>query len=123
MINIICREGLYDKEFVKKWCVGFDALRRGQANITPQRVADITWIPEKKIIEAARLYGTHKPSHLHTHNGTTYASNVLQTSRAIAILPALTGNLDVNGGNVFAAGNYPPVMTYLSLRQFAQAFA
>lgn len=117
MINIICREGLYDKEFVAKWCLGFDALLERASEYTPQRVADITWIPEKKIIEAARLYGTHKPSHLHTHNGTTYASNVLQTSRAIAMLPALTGNLDVNGGNVFAAGNYPPVMTYLSLRQ------
>jgi len=117
MINVIIEEELYDKEFVEKWCMGFDELRGRAREYTPEQVAEITWVPKEKIVEAARLYATTKPAHLQTHNGTTYATNVLQTSRAIAILPALTGNLDINGGNVFAAQNYPPVLMYLGLRK------
>lgn len=117
MINIIIEEKLYDKDFVEKWCLGFDALRERAREYPPDRVAEITWVPKEKIIDAARLYGTTRPSHLQTHNGTTYASNVLQTSRAIAVLPALTGNLDVKGGNVFFLLNQPPVLTYMNMRQ------
>jgi len=117
MIHIIIEEGLFDKFFVEKWCLGFDELRQRAAEYPPEKAAEITWIPKEKIIEAARLYAAVRPSHLHTHNGTTYANNVLQTSRAIAILPALTGNIDVPGGNVFSAWNYPPVLTYMKMRK------
>lgn len=117
MINIIIEEELYDKDFVDKWCLGFDELRERVREYPPDRVAEITWVPKEKIIAAARLYGATRPSHLHTHNGTTYATNVIQTSRAIAILPALTGNLDVKGGNVFSNWNYPPVLTYMNMRK------
>jgi anaerobic selenocysteine-containing dehydrogenase len=117
MINIIIEERLYDQDFVDKWCVGFDELRQRAREYTPDRVEEITWVPKDKIIEAARLYSATRPSHLHTHNGTTYATNVVQTSRAIAILPALTGNIDVRGGNVFTMLNYPPVLTYMNMRQ------
>lgn len=124
MINVIIEEELYDKDFVKKWCLGFDELKQRAREYLPERVAEITWVPEEKIIAAARLYGNTKPSHLHTHNGTSYGTNVLQTSRAIAILPALTGNLDVKGGNVFANWNYPPeVLTYMNMRQLIRPSA
>ncbi|MDP2916447.1 MAG: molybdopterin-dependent oxidoreductase [Dehalococcoidia bacterium] len=116
-INIIIEEEMYDKQFVEKWCTGFEELRRRAREYPPERVADITWIPKEKIVAAAKLYGSTRPSHLHTHNGTTYATNVIQTSRAIAILPAITGNLDVKGGNVFSMWNYPPVLTYMNMRK------
>jgi anaerobic selenocysteine-containing dehydrogenase len=117
MINIIIEEGLYDKHFVEQWCIGFEELRQRAKEYTPQRVAEITWVPEEKIIEAARLYGSQRPSHLHTHNGTSYGPNVLNTSRATAILPALTGNLDVKGGNMFTNWHYPQIIPYMNLRK------
>ena len=124
MINIICEEGLYDKAFVETWCQGFEELRDRAREYPPQRVAEITWVPEGKIVEAARLYGTTRPSHLQSHNGTTYATNTLQTTRAIAILPALTGNLDVKGGNVFSVPwNYPPVLSYFTMRKMLRPSA
>lgn len=117
LINVIIGEGLYDKAFVDEWCLGFDELRERAAQYPPGRVAEITWVPEAQIVEAARMYAGNRPAHLHTHNGTTYGTNVFQTSRAISMLPALTGNLDVPGGNIFANGNYPPVLTYMNIRQ------
>jgi len=117
MLNIIIEEGLYDKEFIDEWCIGFDKLRERVKEYPPEKVADITWVPKEKIIEAARMYAENRPSHLHTHNGTTYSTNVLQGSRAISMLPIITGNLDVKGGNVFTIFNYPNVLTYMNMRQ------
>jgi anaerobic selenocysteine-containing dehydrogenase len=123
MINVIIEEELYNKEFVHKWCLGFDELRQRARGYPPERVAEITWVPKEKIIEAARLYGTTHPAHLHTHNGTTYNNNVLHISRALAMLPALTGNVDIKGGNVFTNWNYPPVLTYMNMRKLLRPSA
>jgi len=123
MINVIIEEGLYDKDFVAKWCLGFDELRHRAAEYPPSRAAEITWISEEKIVAAARLYGTHTPSHLHTHNGTSYGTNVIHTSRATAMLPALSGSVDVKGGNMFNNWHYPPVIPYMSMRSLLRPSA
>lgn len=111
MINVIIAEGLYDREFVAEWTVGFEELRRRAAEYTPERVAAITWIPAEDIIAAARLYATAKPAAIHwgvpidkNPEGTTVA-------QAISHLWCLTGNLDVPGGNVIARPAYG-VTTY-----------
>lgn len=100
MMNIIINEGLYDKEFVEKWTVGFEELRRMVKEYTPEKVEKITWIPASKIIEAAILYAANKPAQiLFSTNSTIQHSNGVQTHRAITLLPALTGNFEVKGGN------------------------
>jgi anaerobic selenocysteine-containing dehydrogenase len=76
---------------------------------TPERVEQITWVPAEQIVAAARTYATTKPAVLMTHMGTAMNPNSIQTSRALSILIAITGNLDVSEGNVFArypAGGY-----------------
>ena len=79
------------------------------ATYPPERVEEITWVPREQIASAARLYATTKPAVLMTHMGTAMNPNSIQTSRALSILIAITGNLDVSEGNVFArypAGGY-----------------
>jgi anaerobic selenocysteine-containing dehydrogenase len=50
--------------------------------------------------EAARLYATTKPAKLHlSANSTTHHSNGVQNHRAVILLAAITGNIDVRGGN------------------------
>ncbi|MEM3551336.1 MAG: molybdopterin-dependent oxidoreductase [Candidatus Bathyarchaeia archaeon] len=100
MINVIINEGLYNREFVERWCYGFNELRRHVQKYTPQRVEEITWVPKEKIIEAARTYATIKPASLHTFLGVMMHPNAFQTLRAITMLPALTGNVDIPGGNI-----------------------
>jgi len=76
---------------------------------TPERVEEITWVPKEQIIAAARMYATTKPAVLMSHMGTAMNPNSIQTSRALSILIAITGNLDIVDGNVFAqypAGGY-----------------
>ncbi len=62
MLNVIINEGLYDKEFVDKWCLGFDQIKALVQEYPTDRVADITWLAEKDIIQAARWYATLKPA-------------------------------------------------------------
>ncbi len=106
MMNIIINEGLHDEEFLEKWTVGFEGLKKLAAEYTPERAAAITWVPAEKIIAAARLYATNKPAKLHlSGNSTTHHSNGVQNHRAIILLATVTGNIAVAGGNRMAVSS------------------
>ena len=67
---------------------------------SPEKTAEITWIPAEQIRSGARLLGKTKPACYYTYVGLEEHTNAMQTNRAISILYGLTGNLDVRGGNV-----------------------
>ncbi len=100
MLNVIIDEELYDKHFVENYTEGFDALVERVKEYPPSRAAEITWIPEEIIKEMARLYATTKPACLLWGNGLDQSANCFQTARALLILRAITGNIDVPGGDV-----------------------
>lgn len=101
MLNVIIGENLYDKEFVDNWTVGFNELENHVKQFTPEWAEKITGIPKEKIIEVTRVYATTKPGLNHDGNGLDQHPNVIQTVRTLGILSAITGNVDVPGGNVF----------------------
>lgn len=98
MLNLIITEGLYDKEFVGNWTSGFDELAERVGPCTPAWAEEITWVPAEKIIAAARLFATSKPATLEWGVAVEHTPNCFQTCRALAMLPAVTGNIDVPGG-------------------------
>lgn len=100
MIHVILREGLNDQAFVEKWTVGFDALKIHVRDYSPEKVAEITWVPSETIEALARLYATSKPASIVWGNGIDNNRNNFQSARAIAILRAITGNIGVPGGDV-----------------------
>jgi len=100
MLNVIINEELYDKAFVEQWTVGFSELRDHIQDYAPERVADITWVPAEVIKQAARFYGTNKPACIQWGNALDQGVNSFQTARAICILRAITGNLEVPGGEL-----------------------
>ncbi len=105
MLNVIINERLYDEEFVESWTHGFDDLRGLVMEYPPERAEEITWVPASLIEEVARAYATRKPAVLEEGNGLDQHTNVVQTTRVLAILRALTGNLGVPGGHVFRPGS------------------
>ena len=111
MLNVIINEGLYDKEFVENWTFGFDELKERVQDYPPDKVAEVTWVPKEKIIEAARLYADSKPAAIHW--GVPIDGNPQGTVAAQAInhIWAITGNIDVPGGNVIARPSHG-VTTY-----------
>jgi len=111
MLNVIINEELYDKEFVEKWTFGFDELKKRVQEYPPDKVADITWVPEEKIIEAARLYAANKPSAIQWGEPVDAQREGGVVAQAINHLWAITGNIDNPGGNVIARPSHG-VTTY-----------
>jgi anaerobic selenocysteine-containing dehydrogenase len=114
MLNVIINEELYDREFVNRWCLGFEELRERVQEYPPDEVAAITSLSRDDIIKAAMLYATTKPATIYSRAALEMQANATQTLRAISILRAVTGNIDVKGGNIFncpvpglLAYNYP----------------
>jgi anaerobic selenocysteine-containing dehydrogenase len=77
-------------------------LCRQAAEYPVERVSEITWVPEKDIIEAARLYATSHPASIQWGLAIDSTPAITPTAQAITNLWCLTGNLDVPGGNVIA---------------------
>jgi len=99
MINVIISEGLFDREFVDKWTVGFDELKVHVQDYPPEKVAEITWVPAETIRQAARIYATNKPATVGLWgNALDTNVNSFEAGRTLAILAAITGNFDVPGG-------------------------
>ena len=103
MIRTIIEEELYDKEFVDQWCHGFDELVRRVQDYPVEKVAGITGIPAASIREAARAYATVKPGLIFHLTGVEEQPNATQTIQARYVLPGITGNIDIKGGDVMMA--------------------
>lgn len=101
MLNVIISEGLYDHDFVKNWCSGFEELRNRLQEYPLERVAQITWVPKEKIVEAARVFATTKPACVIEWLAIEQNADTISTCMALGMLPAITGNIDVPGGNIF----------------------
>ncbi|MBI2954030.1 MAG: molybdopterin-dependent oxidoreductase [Chloroflexi bacterium] len=104
MLNVIINEGLYDRDFVQEWTVGFDDLKAAVQEWSPERAAGVCGVSANLIVEAARLYGGNRPSSIVEYTTPEHNPNATQTVRAISCLIAITGNFDVPGGNTYVRG-------------------
>jgi anaerobic selenocysteine-containing dehydrogenase len=100
MMNVIINESLYDKSFVDGWTVGFDQLKAHVQNYPPQKVGEIAWVDPEAITAIARLYATSKPACIAWGNALDNNVNSFQAARALSILRAITGNLEIPGGEL-----------------------
>lgn len=98
LARIIVDEGLHDNAFLAKHAHGFDEYRARLADYPADRVAAITGLDERAIVDLARQYATTKPALLAAGFGLQRHHRAGQTMRAVALLPALTGNVGVAGG-------------------------
>lgn len=100
-LRVIIDENLFDKEFVESWSVGFDRLKEQVQDYSLEKVSEITWIPREEIVTGARMYATTKPAVItHGLGIDLQGVNATQAARARCILRAITGNLDVKGGEL-----------------------
>jgi anaerobic selenocysteine-containing dehydrogenase len=107
--NVIISEGLYDKEFIKKYTHGWDKFVERVQEYPLDKVEKITWVPAAKIKDAARLYAKTKPACIQWGVAIEQTINSTDNNRILTDLMAITGNLDAPGGNVFFKP--PPVRT------------
>ncbi len=107
ILHVIINEKIYDHTFVEQYTLGFEQLKDHLKPYYPQAVSKITWVPVDKIEKAAEYYATTKPACLQWGNAVDHGINSFQTARALAILKAIVGSLDIPGGDVLPS--YPLV--------------
>lgn len=108
MLRVMLDDGLYERDFVENWTKGFPELKEHVQQYPMDRVSEITWIPKDQIVKAAHLFSQTKPACIQWGNALEHNVNSVQCARALVILMAISGNLDVPGGNVGRAA--PPIM-------------
>ncbi|HWP95485.1 MAG TPA: molybdopterin-dependent oxidoreductase [Syntrophomonadaceae bacterium] len=101
-LHVIIAESLYDKEFVENFTYGFEELAQHVQQYSPEKVSDITWVAPDLIRETARMYARAKPAALQWGNAIEHDVNVFDATRSLVCLMAITGNLEVAGGNINA---------------------
>lgn len=104
-LKVIFDEGLHDRAFVDEWCVGFDELRARVDEYPLDRVADITGVDAELIARAARTYATADGAVIPWTPVTDQQVSSTSAIRVHSILRAVTGNLDVVGGEVLGGFN------------------
>ncbi len=126
MAYVMLTEGLYDVEFVRSHCVGFDRTQmppgaeeaesyseyllgtRNGAPKTPEWAERITAVPAGTIARIAREYATLKPGVLYQGYGMQRRAYGEQVVRAGCTLAAMTGNVGIPGGWASGLGLQAP---------------
>jgi anaerobic selenocysteine-containing dehydrogenase len=99
MMNVIVGEGLHDREFVAQHTLGFEALVDHLRSYTPHWASGVTGIAAERIAGLAHRYAAERPAMIVLGGSSMHkGSNGWHAGRAIACLPALTGNLGIAGG-------------------------
>lgn len=101
MNRIIIEEELYDKEFVDKWVYGFDEFYQACCKLSVKEVSKITFVPEEKIYEAARMFAHATPGSIQMGVAMDQGnSQAIPSIQAICGLMVICGDLDVPGGMI-----------------------
>jgi anaerobic selenocysteine-containing dehydrogenase len=109
LTHVMIENGWYDADFVRDWTNAgdevdgqrvWDLLAARCAEFPPEVAETITGVPAADIVAAAKTMWEARPVAFYTWSGLEQHSGTTQTIRAIDVLYALTGSLDVPGGNV-----------------------
>ncbi len=99
--HILIREGLVDQPFVEEWTVGYEEFKEYVKGFTPERVSAITGVPEDVIEKLAKEIANAEGASYVMYTGLEYTKSGVQNIRAVMVLWALAGQLDVEGGRCF----------------------
>ena len=99
MAHVIVAEGLAARDFLPRQTVGYEAYATHLERFTPEWAEGETGLAAEDIRGLAREYATSKPAMIVVGGASMYKHrHGWQPGRAIATLPALTGQLGMAGG-------------------------
>ena len=101
MMHVIIGEDRCDRDFVERHTVGFDALAEHVKGYSPEWASRVTGLSAERIQALARRYASTRPAMIVLGGSSMHKGvNGWQAGRAVACLPALTGNLGIAGGGM-----------------------
>lgn len=105
MMRVMIKEGLVNRAFIDKWCVGYDELVKYAEKFTPEYVEKESGVPADLVVKAARMFADGPSGMTISGQSITHQHNGCNNVRACSLLMALTGNVEIPGGGSFA--NWP----------------
>ncbi len=110
VIEVMIEEDLFDDDFARNWCHGFDELAGYVQHFTPEVTESITGVPADTIRDLARKIYRANGACPVMYTGLEYSNSGIQAIRAVLTLFALAGQLDVPGGTGLSTlGNHFPI--------------
>jgi anaerobic selenocysteine-containing dehydrogenase len=100
MMNVILAEGLQDDDYIAKYTLGFEQLREKVKDYPPERVEGWTGISAAHIRKLATEYATVRPAVIRLNYGVQRSENGGMATRAITMLPCITGSWKEVGGGL-----------------------
>ena len=100
MLHVIIEEGLYDHDFVDRWCYGFDGLAESVKDTTPEWAAGVCRIDAGDIYGAARLFASARPGTIQWGLPFEQQASCMGLDTAVMDLLGICGDIDVPGGVV-----------------------
>ena len=96
---------MIDLDYIERYTTGFDELTERAHNYNPEHVASITGLEAQSVVTLAREYGKTRPSVIRLNYGMQRHAGGGMAVRAIACLPALTGDWRHAGGGVLLSSS------------------
>lgn len=103
MLHVIIENDLYDREFVAEWTTGFEQLKVHVKDCTPKWAEKITRVDRKQIVAAAEIFARTKPACICRCLAVDLDHESLQFCRITSLVAAVTGNIDIPGGNILVS--------------------
>src|SRR5687767_6779744 len=100
MMHVLFERGMEDRDYLARHTLGEDQLRARVKEYPPARAAQITGLPETKIVELAEAYGRAQAAFIRVNYGLQRHAGGGMAVRTIACLPAVTGHWRRAGGGV-----------------------
>jgi len=111
MMHVIIGENLHDADYVERYTVGFEQLRKKVREYTPDRVAKWTGIAASDVVKLAQEYATTRPAVIRLKYGVQRSEGGGMATRAVTMLPCITGSWkEVGGGlQLSTSGAFAPI--------------
>jgi len=103
MLYHIFHNGWEDQEYIRQRVFGLDKVREEVMKWTPDKVQEVTGIPEEQVLRVAETLAKNRPSTVVWCMGQTQHTVGNANVRAMCILQLVLGNVGVSGGgtNIF----------------------
>jgi anaerobic selenocysteine-containing dehydrogenase len=100
MMHVIFNESLHDQDYLERYTLGFEELRKKVQDYPPDKVAQWTGMSTADVVTLAREYATTRPSIIRLNYGVQRSQNGGMATRAIAMLPCVIGSWKEVGGGL-----------------------
>ncbi len=102
LAEVICREELFDREFITRRTEGFEQFRQAVSDLAPEQANQVTGVPARHITQAARQFAGARQAAVIFGRGITQQPMPSEAVKALANLSMLAAAVWIPGGGIYA---------------------